>query len=82
MRAEEPPKEAVVEVKAASLDEGDKAKLHAEKSGGDGPRSRMSRIDAAEADRRPTESEDEADADPEPEPERPSRAESTRAAPP
>ena len=81
--ADEPPKEAVVEVKAASLDEGDKAKLHAEKSGGRRAAEPDEPDDAAEADRKPTESEDEADADPEPEPERPSRAESTtrRAAP-
>jgi cell division protein FtsN len=73
---EEPPKEAVVDVKAASLDDGDKAKLEAERAG-----AKAAEPDEAEDSDRPAresteaEDEDEADSRAEVEGERPARPE-------
>jgi cell division protein FtsN len=75
--AEEPPKEAVVEVKASGLDEADKAKLEAEKSGGKTAVEPDESEDSAESDEASTEDDTEpsGEADrPESEPRRTERA--------
>jgi len=73
---DEPPKEAVVDVKVASLDDGDKAKLEAERAGAKAAEPDETG-DADRPSRESTEAKDEDDADSrsEPDPERPARTE-------